>query len=102
MSQSKRAVPPFAQHLGAEGREGVSSDRRRTTSRAAARSAELRACLRRNGPGHFARDISGLKLRGCIQRDGWENFARGIQEPGLSRMYQAKRSGPFLARYLGA
>ena len=53
----------------------------RTTSRAASWSLEVRGCLRRNGLDHLARGISGLRV---------------------SRMSQAKRAGPPLARHLGA
>ena len=68
-------------HLGAQSCEDVSGETAWTTSRAAARSPELRGCLRRNGPDHLA---------------------RGSSEPRVSRMSQAKRAGPPRARHLGA
>merc|ERR1712060_347261 len=81
MSQAKRPGPPLARHLRAQSCEDVSGEAGRNTSRAASRSPELRGFLRRNGPDHLS---------------------RGISEPRESRMSQAKRAGPRLARHLRA
>ena len=81
MSQAKRAGPPLARHLRAQGFGDVSGETGRTTSRAASQSPEFRGCLRRNGPDHLSRGISELRV--------W-------------RMSQSKRAGPPLARHLRA
>ena len=81
MSQAKRAAPPRARRLKAQSLEDVSGETGRTTSRTASQSPEFGGCLRRNGPDHLA---------------------HGISEPRESRMSQAKRAGPPLARQLRA
>eukprot|EP00959_Pyramimonas_sp_CCMP1952_P314273 6578857-Pyramimonas_sp.AAC.1 len=100
MSQAKSAGPSLARHLMTQSMGDVSSETRRTTSRA----AELRAwktsqaiwagpSLARHLGAQSLEDISsetgwttsraaseGSEFRGCLRRNGLDHLLRGIWE----------------------